>query len=190
MHIKERFNIAQSPVREALSKLAAFGLVEAHENKGFRVSAISEADIRDTYAIFTRIENMALELAIENGDESWQARIVSELYTLSLLEKSSKKLTYPEWAEKNYNFHVALISGCNSPTLLEIRRNLYLKFDRYCRMAYTMTKHQLHVNHEEHTELAQAALNRNKKRAKELMTYHINEALEDVIEYVKKSTLI
>ena len=65
--IKERFNIGQSPVREALSRLASFGLVEIENNKGFRVSTISEADIRDTYNTFTHIENMALSLAIEYG---------------------------------------------------------------------------------------------------------------------------
>ena len=45
--IKQRFGIGQSPVREALSRLAARGLVEVEDNKGFRVAMISQADIRD-----------------------------------------------------------------------------------------------------------------------------------------------
>lgn len=190
MHIKERFNIGQSPVREALSRLVAFGLVDVEDNKGFSVSKISEVDIRDTYTTFTHIENMALELAIDKGDENWEALIVSELHKLGLIESAQGFGTYSQWAERNYNFHVALISGCNSPTLLEIRRNLYMKFDRYCRMSYQISKHELSLNHKEHKLLAETVLKRDKKTAKSLMAYHINGALEDVIKEFKKNELI
>lgn len=188
--LKERFSIGQSPVREALSRLAAFGLVDAEENKGFRVSAISEADIRDTYSTFTRIENMALALAIEKGDDVWEASIVATLHTLGLIENTNAFNSYTLWAERNYNFHVALISGCNSPMLLEIRRNIYMKFDRYCRMAYQITKDKLSVNHKEHKKLAEAVLQRDIKKAQALMTYHINGALEDVIKKFHENKLI
>lgn len=188
--IKERFSIGQSPVREALSRLAAFGLVAVEDNKGFRVSTISEADIRDTYNTFTNIENMALALAIENGDETWEASIVAELHKLSLIENKNNFDSYAMWAERNYNFHVALISGCGSPTLLEIRRNLYMKFDRYCRMAYQFTKNQLLINHKEHKKLAAAVLSRDIEEARILMTHHINGALEDVIKKLQNNQLI
>jgi len=187
--IKERFAVGQSPVREALSRLVAFGLVEVEENKGFRVCSISQEDIRDTYATFTAIENMALALAIEHGDDAWQANIVAELYKLSLIE-TKKNVDYTQWAERNYDFHVALIAGCGSPTLLEIRRNLYMKFDRYCRMAYQITKEDLVINHEEHKKLAQAVLAKDVRTAQKLMTHHINDAIEDVIKQFKQHDLI
>ena len=188
--IKERFNIGQSPVREALSRLVSFGLVEAEDNKGFRVSTISESDIRDTYATFTRIENMALAIAVERGDAAWEATIVAELHKLSLLENKKRFDSYAQWVESNYNFHVALIAGCNSPILLDIRRHLYMKFDRYCRMAYHISKHALALNNHEHKKIAQAVIKRDKKTAHDLMTYHINGALEDVIKKLKENNLM
>lgn len=187
--IKERFSIGQSPVREALSRLAAFGLVDVEDNKGFRVATISEADIRDTYATFTNIENMALALAIEKGDDAWEAGIVAQLHQLSLIE-NNKSTSCALWTERNYNFHVALIAGCNSPTLLEIRRTLYMKFDRYCRMSYHLSKNQLAINNEEHQKLAAAVLKRDTKKAHMLMTSHINGALEDVIKKFHHNKLI
>lgn len=188
--LKDRFSVGQSPVREALSRLAAFGLVDSEDNKGFRVATISESDIRDTYAIFTNIENIALAQAIEHGDDTWEASIVAELHKLALIENRNTFDSYALWAERNYNFHVALISGCNSPTLLEIRRNLYMKFDRYCRMTYQFTKDQLMVNHEEHKKLAAAVLQRDTKAAQALMTHHINGPLEDVIKKFRDNKLI
>lgn len=194
--LKERFNVAQSPVREALSRLSAFGLVESKENKGFRVAKISEADIRDTYQIFTAIEIMALNLAILHGDDAWEAGIVSALHTLSLVECKDAPIHYATWAERNYNFHVSLISGCKSPILLVLRRNLYLRFDRYCHMAYEIatenifTTENLLANHEEHKKLSAAMLKRDISLASSLMTYHINANLEAIIKTLHSRNLI
>ncbi len=190
MPLTERFSIGQSPVREALSRLAAFGLVDMEDNKGFRVATISEADIRDTYSTFTRIEIMAVTLAMANGDHAWESNIVARLHELALLENKKEIGSYAVWAERNYNFHVALIAGCGSPVLLEIRRNLYMKFDRYCRMAYQLNTHALEANHEEHKKIADAVLARDVQKAEALLTYHINGATEDVIKKFKENNLI
>ena len=194
--LKERFNVGQSPVREALSRLSAFGLVEAKENKGFRVARVSEVDIRDTYAMFTSIENMALDLAIKHGDDAWESAMVAALHSLSLAEGKDSAIHYPTWAERNYNFHVALISGCGSPILLDIRRHLYMRFDRYCHMAYQIatenvfTTENLVANHEEHKKMVAAMLGRDSKKVQELMSYHINANLEAIIQKLRLNNLI
>lgn len=188
--IKQRMSIGQSPIREALSRLAASGLVDMEDNKGFRVARISESDIRDIYATFTVIENLALAQAIERGDDAWEAGVVAALHQLALVEKQKTIVSYEVWAERNYAFHVALINGCNSPMLMNIRRDLYRKFDRYCRMAYNVTREELSVNHKEHKKLAEAALQRDVHKAQELMTYHLNGAREAVIETLKESNIL
>jgi len=187
--IKQRFSIGQSPIREALSRLVSVGLVEVEDNKGFRVAAVSEADVRDTYAIYTLIETSALRMAIERSDALSEALIVAELYKLSLVE-TDKPVSYAIWGERNYAFHYALIAGCKSPILLEIRKKIYAKFDRYCRIAFGMRQDTLVVNHTEHAELAEAVLKKDAKRAIQLMTYHINDALEDVIKKLKEQELL
>ncbi len=187
--IKNRFGIGQSPVREALSRLAAFGLVEVEDNKGFRVAEISELDIRDTYAVFTEIETLALVWAIEHGDEEWETNIVAQLYRLSTVELSTSPVSPSFWAQRNYDFHVALISGCKSATLLEIRRHLYMKFDRYCQMSYRLSDYSSHGNHQAHKELADAVLKRDIVKAKALLFEHINSPLEDIIKEFKQHEL-
>jgi len=188
--IKNRFSIGQSPVREALSRLASCGLVEIENNKGFRVSTISEADIRDTYHIFTLIENMALAMAIERGDDTWESSIVATLHSLGLIETSTTTHSYNVWALRNYNFHIALIAACGSPSLLHMRHYIYMKFDRYCKIAYQLDGHPLFLNHNEHIQLAQAVLARETSHAQALMTYHINGAIEAVITNMKENNLI
>ncbi|MEI7580948.1 MAG: GntR family transcriptional regulator [bacterium] len=188
--LKDRFAIGQSPIREALSRLAAFSLVDLEENKGFRVAVISEADIRDTYATFTAIENRALFLSMQHGDDAWEALVVGALHRLSLIEQRNLFDCYAAWAERNYDFHVALISACQSPILLSIRHHLYMKFDRYCRMAYHLAQQDLVINNHEHNELAQAVLARDVKRVEALNEYHINGAIEEVVARFKQNDLM
>lgn len=187
--LKEQLNTGASPIREALSRLVNSGLVKAHENKGFYVTEVSESDIRDLYQTFLQVELLALTQAIKCGDDAWKTSIVAALYNLSLIENSSQKITYSIWGERNYAFHVALISGCNSPTLLEIRANIYRRFDRYCRIAFNLSHTELHINHEEHKQLAEAVLNRDIKKTTALITHHILGALEDVITTLKKNNI-
>lgn len=188
--LKQRLDVGQSPIREALSRLVASGLVETQDNKGFRVAQVSEENIRDIYRTFFQIELLALNQAMELGDDAWEASVAAALHHLALVETRQEPVSYQVWSQRNYAFHVALISGCNSPLLLQIRANVYHRFDRYCRIAFNLSNMQLHLNHDEHKKLADAVLERNVKKVHELLEYHIFGALEDVIATLQKNNLL
>lgn len=192
IELKTQLDAGQSPIREALSRLVTTGLVEAEDNKGFRVTKISESDIRDIYRTYLQIELLAIKQAIQLGDLEWKSNIVRALYELSTVEILDRPVAYGQWAEKNYSFHVALISGCGSPSLMQIRADIYRRFDRYCRIAFNFNNstQQLTANHEEHRKLADAVLEHNFNKVEQLMTQHIMGALEDVIKQLKKNSLI
>lgn len=185
-YLKQEFGVGHSPIREALSRLVASGLVEVQDNKGFRVAMISEQDIRDTYQTFFQIEILALSRAIELGDDVWESGIAAALHHLSLIENKHEEVAYSVWAERNDAFHTALIAGCNSPLLLKIRADVYRRFDRYCRISFSLRRSELDLNHADHKKLAQAVLNRDITKASTLMKHHIFGALESVIKLLKQ----
>lgn len=43
--LKDQYNVGNSPLREALNRLSAIGMVIREENKGFRVSPASVAEL-------------------------------------------------------------------------------------------------------------------------------------------------
>src|SRR6185312_4418788 len=65
--LKAYLNVGPTPIREALSRLTASGLLDAEANRGFFVKKISEAEVRDIYETFNKIELLALNQAIELG---------------------------------------------------------------------------------------------------------------------------
>lgn len=169
--LKTHYDMGGSPIREALSRLVTTGFV-THEGKtGFKVAGVSESDKRDTYQTFYHIESLALTQAIALGDDAWEANIMSTLHALSKIENQpADSVDYETWQQRNNDFHRALISGCNSPTLLKFRDQAYLLMERYMRLNFSG---DLNLNHAEHAELAECVLNRQTVKACGLTKHHV-----------------
>jgi DNA-binding GntR family transcriptional regulator len=65
--IAEEFGLSRTPVREALRRLEAEGLVVAERNVGARVRPMSPTEIVDLYGLRIRLESYAAELAAERA---------------------------------------------------------------------------------------------------------------------------
>jgi len=168
-----RLGVGATPIREALSRLLTTGLVCAEGNRGFRVAEAHPEEVADLRRTFFQIESMALSEAIERGDEQWESAIAGALYPLRKLELSTP--SYEKWAAANNHFHRALVSGCGSRALLEIRDLLWQRMERTIWLSFKNLEGPLKMNHEEHAALCSAVLDRNKKRALELLKAHILE---------------
>jgi len=67
-------NVSRTPVREALMRLAADGLVETHEG-GFAVSRLTLSDVREIFEIRRLIEPTASAQVADNLDEKGRGEI-------------------------------------------------------------------------------------------------------------------
>ena len=62
-HLSEQFQVSRTPVREALRRLAALGLVSFEPNKGVRVRMLSQTELREAFMVRAELEGLATELA-------------------------------------------------------------------------------------------------------------------------------
>jgi DNA-binding GntR family transcriptional regulator len=61
--LSERFGVSRTPIREALRRLAALGLVDFEPNRGVRVRGLSREDIYEAFLVRAELESLATELA-------------------------------------------------------------------------------------------------------------------------------
>src|SRR6476469_8783442 len=61
--LSEQFNVSRTPVREALRRLAALGLVSFVPNRGVRVRTISRDDLHEAFMVRAELEGLATEVA-------------------------------------------------------------------------------------------------------------------------------
>ena len=60
--LKDRFKVSHTPIREALTRLAADGLVSYSANKGMKVIEFSEVEIREIFQFTAELESVAIRL--------------------------------------------------------------------------------------------------------------------------------
>jgi len=182
--LREDYQVGLSPLREALSRLAASGLVTTVGQRGFRVATASKADLFDVAVVRKELEGSALRKSIEHGDDAWEAEVVGARHRLGLLERGNTGIideaSEEYWEQRHRDFHRALISACRSRWLLHLTDLVNDQFDRYRRMSVenSLSMHPTSLGHQ---ELMEAALARDAKRAERLLYAHIDEALELIL---------
>ncbi len=180
--LRERYGMGTSPIREALMRLEAEGLVELEQNKGFRVSEVSQENLADLMRTRMEIEDIALRWSLERGSVDWEADLLSAFHRLSRQRKidpAEPDTISDDWWKAHADFHAALVAGCGAPTLLTIRARLFEQADRYVALSI-MSNGPLRDDVGEHKQLMRVALNRDVEKTLELNRAHINRTLEKV----------
>ncbi|MGE0846595.1 MAG: FCD domain-containing protein [Flavobacteriaceae bacterium] len=177
--LKTQYGVGVTPLREALFRLVARGLVEAEGQKGARVASASVDELRDIASTRKEVEGLALRKSIELGDDYWESNLVAGRHRLILLERDhdSAETSKEVWEVRHREFHELLIAGCNSPWLMHLTGILYDQFDRYRNLSteYRLSDKPVSLAHQ---QIMDAALARNADRAVELLHAHIDQAMQ------------
>ncbi|CAM6277375.1 DNA-binding transcriptional regulator CsiR [Citrobacter sedlakii] len=175
--LTSRYALGVGPLREALSQLVAERLVTVVNQKGYRVASMSEQELLDIFDARANMEAMLVGLAIARGDDEWEAEILGRAHMLSKLEAShASEQLLDEWDLRHQAFHTAIVAGCGSRYLLQMRERLFDLAARY-RFIWLRTTvlsvEMLEDKHEQHQALTEAILARDAGRASELMRQHM-----------------
>ncbi len=168
--------VSPGAVREALSRLTAEGLVVAEPQRGFRVVAVSVEDLRALTDARVTVEEIVVRRSVTRGDVRWETRVVAAHHGLSrtpLVEREA-------WSRAHAELHEALVAACDNAYLLEIRRGLYAKSERYRRLSAPLSRSRRDVP-DEHRAITEAVLARDGERAARLLCQHI-ESTAQILE--------
>jgi DNA-binding GntR family transcriptional regulator len=182
IEISERYGVSATPLREALQRLGAEGLVEIDPRLGATVAGISEADLHDVYEMLTIFGCMALERSIEHGDDAWAAE-VSRRFEAKVAatdrqeadpgtDPERRRRLASEAAEAHWDFHHALYRACGSPWLLRFLATLHAHAERYRRLAMHTAGLRRDSRHE-HESIMDAALARDAATAVTALQDHL-----------------
>lgn len=180
--LQARYGFSSSPLREALSRLAQEGLVKADERRGFRVAAISAEDLRDITRMRLLIDLPALEDAIAQGDDGWEATVLAAHHRLDRMESrlsDGPVVLDDEWSSLHKGFHQSLLAACTSARQLAWSESLFDQAERYRRFSARFRTTSRRKS-DEHRRLMQAVISRDTQLACALLTEHIQSTLRNV----------
>jgi DNA-binding GntR family transcriptional regulator len=178
----QRYEIGATPLREGLSRLVSRGLIIGIGQRGFRVANVSRDDLLDITRMRTVVEIEALRLAIELGDDAWEAGVLGALHQMRRhIERTANAFREgaPEFDRLHKGFHTALLSACGSKRLLAAHSDLYDQAYRYRRvMMRSFDDGSAFVA--VHQTLADRILARDFESSKAMLAQHLGSTLDFV----------
>lgn len=174
--LRKLYGFGLSPLREALSRLAADGLVVARGQRGYWVAPISRAEFDDITSMRLFVEPEALVRSIRNATLDWETAVVAAFHRLNRIEARLDEDPAGSsglWEAENRRFHLALVANCGSPLLLRFAGSLAEQAQRYRRQAVALQAVPKQKLMEEHKALFDAAMGRSEGLAAELLKVHI-----------------
>jgi len=186
--VRDRYGIGGSPIREALTRLAAEKLVRHEEQRGFFVAGVSRAELVELTETRCWLEEIGLRRSVAMGDGAWEERVVLATHRMTrtprwLDDKASK--TNPEWEGLHNDYHEALISACGSQWLLEFCRQLRDRTYRYRQLSAVKWAG---VPRQEHERISAKAVDRDVDEAVALLMAHYRKTMEVVLTHYEDAS--
>ncbi|TKA95647.1 FCD domain-containing protein [Cereibacter changlensis] len=181
--VSDRYGIGAVPVREALNRLSAEGLVTRRNQRGFFVAPL---DLDDLEALVrTRIwaETKALSDSIAHADDAWEEELVLSFHRLA---RSSRQLQpdhgrthSEEWDQRHKEFHMLLLSRCGSSWLLDFCSGMMDQAVRYRNISMNIhsSKARREGANPEHQAILDAVLARDTELVCRLLAEHYQATL-------------
>jgi GntR family transcriptional regulator, carbon starvation induced regulator len=178
--MRESFGVSLSPLREALCRLESDGLVTVMDQRGYRVTPVSESNLAEIIALRVNLECTALKEAMLHGDVAWEGRILATLHQLSRCKVGSRSAAEQEaWEAAHRAFHSELISACGMPLLRQFCATLHDQSDRYRRIFLKKHKPDRNVP-KEHAAIAEAVIERHARDAMQMLRDHVERTGRNV----------
>lgn len=186
--LQKSSGFSSSPLREALTRLAAEDYVIADQRRGFRVARASLADLHDITHFRLVIEIHAFVESIERGSKAWEEDIVAAYDRLKAAEEQlpRRERAHSEvWIGRHKDFHMALLSASSSPRLRAECSSLFDQSQRYRSLSALQKKGtEVRSGSAEHRRMLEAALDRDKILAAMLLRDHILKTATHVGQYL------
>lgn len=177
--LAEQFRISKIPLREALKRLEAEGLVSFIRNKGAVVASLSIEEIWEYVEIRAMLESRAAELAAPRISEAslQKARLA--------LQAFGQERNPANWAQINWQLHSAFYADAERPVLMVEIRSLYNKVERYVRALLAVTS-ELPKTQGEHHAIIEAFAARDAERAATLTRAHVLDGGASLVKYLSE----
>jgi DNA-binding GntR family transcriptional regulator len=171
--LAEQFGVSRTPIREAIRRLAEYGLVTIKPRSHAVVSIISPQEADDIAKVRVSLE----QLAIDSIDEESYAEHVKELsryaadcqYAMGIGDRATV-------FEQDSLFHLALVKASRNSALISICERLDAKIQQL-RIAQNLPEDELSYYLGQHAQMMSMLKNGEKEACKHMLYEHITHDL-------------
>jgi DNA-binding GntR family transcriptional regulator len=178
--LAEELGVSRTPLREALARLAADGLVELAPNRGARVASVRAEDMEAAYEARLHLEPAAAALAARRAEP---ADLKSMRQTVADHRKAVDDLRRAFLA--NRAFHLAVVEAAHNPYMLRFAETLW---GGRAAMQFYLTQPEppsfIATGADDHEGILEAIAAEDSRSAQKLMRDHIVAASDLLSAYL------
>lgn len=173
------YGISRGPLREAIGRLEACGLVVRRPNIGARVVTLSSTQLLEIYHVREALEGMAARLAAQHMSDAEIADL------RRLLEQHAEQIRRDvEHAyfqrEGDLDFHYRIVKGSHNARMIELLCNDLYHLVRLYRYQFGMPSKRGPRAFVEHQHIVDAIERRDPEMAELMMRAHVRASRENV----------
>jgi DNA-binding GntR family transcriptional regulator len=172
--LADQFGVSKIPIREALHRLEADGLITFQANGSAIVSSLSQAEAGQIYLMRTELECLLLRYAVPNILE---VDLIKAENAIRLIDHETDAY---RWMHHNWEFHLALYDPAGLPLVVQTLKKLYINSTRYF-VVFDLFTYQKR-SQEEHHGILDACKARSTDRAVRLLTDHMVASKNALLE--------
>jgi DNA-binding GntR family transcriptional regulator len=174
--IEEQLGISRTPIKAAVDRLAAEGLVEIVPRRGTYVTDPSLKTIDNAFRVREVLEAYAVANSVEHmTDEQLQqlAEIVSQMHRI--IEAKDPATMYLNYTAADHDFHALIVEGADNDVLSDLCGRVVTRV-QLARVRYARSGIDLEQLTEEHQNILAALQARDAEVAEALMREHLRKA--------------
>lgn len=179
--LAERLKLGRTPVKEAIARLEAEGLLSVSGRSGTTVKEIDSESARQLFALRRHLEAFAVDEAVKYVTEEQ----LKELHALLTQLNWSTDAVPGHYVRSNVRFHAAIVACANNPTLNRLYGQIQLQTQIvvYLYHMTNSTKEKvIRTKYQEHVDIYDALVKRDAKRLRVLLDQHAATTERSVID--------
>jgi DNA-binding GntR family transcriptional regulator len=179
--IAAEFGVSRIPLREAMRRLEAEGLITFHANRGAIISPLSADDIKEIYELRMLIEGDLI-------DRAARALTANELRKAERIHLALESEENPtEQDVLNRAFHSALYTPAKRPKQQALVENLRNLVERYQNLNSSLMASTASFQ-QDHKKILIACRRHDGVKARTQLIKHLQHAMEIALRYLKSSS--
>ncbi len=184
--LARQFGVSRTPIREALRRLSALGLVDFSANRGVRVRSLDREEWTHAFLARAALEGVAAELAASRLtpdqfvelDQAHQEFInQTALLRDPQISPKARAQGSLEWVASNERFHTVIMRGANAPLIERLVSHVRRVFSGEGLWASGSAVDELYqANIQQHEAIRQVLIAGSGAAARILVQEHIMES--------------
>lgn len=166
--LEKVFGVSHIPIREAIRRLEAEGLVVNVPQRGAVAAAASLDELDDVYDLRRLVEPQVVRRAVAKMSDTQRDTIVTAFDRLERAENGAKDIPF---SEAHWDFHWSVLAPGSTGEIERLIHKLWRVADRYVRLTNSVV---VDVAHDHHSQLCAACLAGDGEMAASVLETHLH----------------